>query len=175
MTWIWSNGSANPLAGHLAAMNLYSSAPTGLQPLLYVDDLCFGPYSPPCVITTQPTGSSVSFCQGTPATLTATPGDPQNYIAWLNPQGVIVDEGTSYVTDTLNTTTTFGAIDAQFISAEQTVGPLTNIAPQGFGNFSNGVYITIERTIYIDSMLVKSNDVLTMAVNMWVHGKTQIL
>lgn len=80
------------------------------------------------------------------------------------------DEVTS-TSDTLRvnalTTTSIQVSEVTVGSLKGNVGPLTGIAATGFGNFSNGQFISVLDTLRIDSMSVRANGVVTANVQVF--------
>ncbi len=72
--------------------------------------------------------------------------------------------------------TTVSVIEAAYGGLTGNVGPLTSIAASGFGNFSNGQWITVMDTIRIDSMTVRANGEVTAAVRISLDdsGNTEL-
>jgi len=165
-TWIWSDGQGGVYES-LGGIDFFSTAPGALTSLMYVDEFCFGDYVPACLVTTQPTGSDVDGCEGQATTLTATAGDTSNFVVWLDNSGQVLATGSNYTIDSLIATTTANAVDATELGAADHVGPLPSIATDGFGNFTNGTFITVYNTVRVDSMLIKSDGAVDMGVNFW--------
>jgi PKD repeat protein len=165
-TWTWSDGQGGVYES-LGGIDFYSFAPGALTSLMYVDEFCFGDYVPACLVTTQPTGSDVDGCEGQATTLTATAGDTSNFVVWLDNSGQVLATGSNYTIDSLTATTTANAVDATELGASDHVGPLPSIATDGFGNFTNGTFITVYNTVRVDSMLIKSDGAVDMGVNFW--------
>jgi len=164
--WVWSDGQSG-VYGNFSAVNLYSFAPGALTPLMYVDDFCFGDYVPVCNIATAPAGVDVDGCDGQPVTLSATPGDTNTYVVWLDALNTIAGSGDNFTIDSLIANTTLQTIDASPSAPAEHVGPLPSIAANGFGNFTNGIYATAITAFRLDSILLKSNDALDVRVNVW--------
>ena len=165
-TWQWSDGQGG-VYDNLGAMNVYSAAPGTLTPLIYIDDMCFGRYAPPCVVNTTPTTSDVTVCENQPATLTATPGGASSFPVWSNAAGNIIGSGTPFVTDTLLADATFSVRDAELLGGQLKVGPTPDIATAGFGNFTNGLYITVNRAIRLDSITLRTDGDIDVGVNLF--------
>lgn len=127
-----------------------------------------------CSVTTTPsaTTNDTTDCDGGPTTLTAT-SSTSNDIVWLN-NGVAVNTGSVYNTDSVSFTTAFDA--AEFVTTNPvSVGPLTNIATSGYGNFSNGQWITVDDTVHIDSMTVNHNNDVVAQVVIWDASITNVI
>jgi len=165
-TWQWSDGQGG-VYENLAALNVYSTAPGTLTPLIYIDDMCYGRYAPPCVVNTVPTTSDITSCEGQPATLTATPGGSSSFPVWSNAAGNIIGSGTPFNTDTLFADETFSVRDGELLGGQLKVGPTPDIATAGFGNFTNGLYITVNRAIRLDSITLRSDGAIDVGVNLY--------
>lgn len=92
-----------------------------------------------------PTGTGGTFCQNTTGTLTANGSGTLN---WFNTNigGTALGTGPTFITPTLNTTSTF-YVESQITSASQFVGPVDNNYGTG-GFFTNTNY----HTIYFDCL-----------------------
>ncbi|WP_417609664.1 T9SS type A sorting domain-containing protein [Owenweeksia hongkongensis] len=66
-----------------------------------------------------------------------------------------------------NSDTTLSLIEAAPTSVTGHVGPLSSIATAGYGNFSNGQWISILDTVRIDSMTVNANGVVEANLRIW--------
>ena len=111
---------------------------------------------PACGVTGIPTNvtGDTTACGGGGATLTAT-APAGNEIAWYV-GGQIVGSRSPFI-DTISLTTNYEARNVSRDGAAIHVGPLPSIAAAGFGNFTNGQYITVLDTLIIDSTTVRSN------------------
>lgn len=128
-----------------------------------------------CSISSMPSGTTndTTDCDGGSVTLTAT-SSTSNGLAWMV-NGVVRETGDTYVTDSISFTTAFDVAEYVTTSPNLHVGPLTDIATAGYGNFSNGQYITVYDTIHIDSMTVNhTNDVVAFA-QVWDASITNVL
>ncbi len=134
----------------------------------YVTDSCSGTISTVagpftfctkvvCNVSTTPTVMNDSACAGDTATLSATAGDPNGRPVWFNAAGEPVISGDTAVVSGL--TQNFNLDVADFVSgnAQQHIGPEPTISTAGFGNFINGLYISVEDTLSIDSATLRSN------------------
>ncbi|HBF19472.1 MAG: hypothetical protein CMI36_16700 [Owenweeksia sp.] len=97
------------------------------------------------------------------AGLTGFTASPGNYVAHFNGANQVDLSGDVLAFQTFrDTTVTLNEVVPAGNSGH--VGPLTSISVNGFGNFTNGQWITVMDTIRIDSMTVRSNGVLTAQV-----------
>lgn len=140
----------------------------------YVQDSCtaatgwIGPITvctqAPCVASGIPTNvmGDTTGCQGGSVALTATPTGNQR-IVWST-GGQFVATGSPYNTDSLTFTTTFEARNFSTSGGSIHLGPLPSIASAGFGNFTNGQFITVLDTIVLDSTTVRANGAVTAQV-----------
>jgi hypothetical protein len=164
--WIWSAGLPG-VYGNLGAFNVFSAAPPGLAATIYIDDFCTGAVNAPCVVSTTPTTSDVTVCEGTPATLTATPGSGTAFPIWTNSNGDIIGTGTPFVTDTLFADETFSVRDGELVGPQFQVGPTPDIAATGFGNFTNGIYVNVMNDLRLDSITLRSDGPMVVGVNLY--------
>ncbi|MGB0977792.1 MAG: T9SS type A sorting domain-containing protein [Croceimicrobium sp.] len=128
-----------------------------------------------CSVSTMPSGTTndTTDCDGSSVTVMAT-SSTSNDLAWMI-NGVVRETGDTYVTDSISFTTAFDVAEYVTTSPSLSVGPLTNIATAGYGNFSNGQYLTVVDTIHIDSMTVNhSGDVIAFA-QIWDAAITNVL
>ncbi len=128
-----------------------------------------------CSISSVPssTTNDTTDCDGGPTTLMAT-SSTSNDMAWIV-NGIVRETGDTYNTDSVSFTTAFDVAEYVTTSPALHVGPMTNIATAGFGNFSNGQYITVHDTIHIDSMTVRhQGDVIAFA-QLWDASITNVL
>jgi|GEM_PF-1205271 len=120
-----------------------------------------------CSVSSIPVSatSDTTDCDGGSVSLSAV-SSTGNDLVWLN-NGQAVSTGANFVSDSISFTTAFDV--AEFVTTTPVlhVGPLTNIAAAGFGNFSNGQWITVNDTIHIDSMVVRHNNDVVAQVVLW--------
>lgn len=111
---------------------------------------------PGCGVSGIPTNVSgdSTGCGGGGVTMTATPASG-NQVGWFV-NGQLVGSGSPYI-DTIGVTTTYEARNVSRDGSAYHLGPLPSIAASGFGNFTNGQYITVTDTLIIDSTTVRSN------------------
>ncbi len=132
----------------------------------YVLDSCSGGFTTwlgpitactqaPCLVTTVPTTQGDSVCGGGFVQLAAVAGGSNNKVAWTS--NGIIRAVSDTLSDTIGATTTYQAFDYSVTGVAQHVGPLPSIAALGFANFSNGQFITVLDTIYLDSTTVRAN------------------
>lgn len=128
-----------------------------------------------CSVSTVPssTTNDSTDCDGGSVTLTGT-SSTNNDLVWLA-NGLVRNTGSTYVTDSIPFTTTFDVAEFVTTNPVLTVGPQTNIAAAGFGNFTNGQWITVDDTIHIDSMTVRHSGDVTAFVQVWDAAITNII
>lgn len=128
-----------------------------------------------CSVSTMPstTVNDTTDCDGGSVSLMAT-SSTNNDLAWLV-DGLVRETGDTYVTDSISFTTPFDV--AEYVSTSPTLhlGPLTNIATAGYGNFSNGQWITVYDTVHIDSMTVNHTDDVVAFAQIWDSTYTNVL
>lgn len=163
--WQFSFGSTN-FGDQFNAVNFYSTAPTGHTPLVYFDNFCITPY---VTIAT----SCSPFTSIIPNDTICAPG-LTGFTAGLGSSVVYLDTTSGQITlagDTLriNTAadTTISLIEAIPTTNTGRLGPLTSIASAGFGNFSNGQWISILDTVRIDSMTVRADGFVEANLRIW--------
>lgn len=162
---------------------------TGLSPAtcydFYVLDSCgsgtnwVGPVSVCtqglCTVTGVPTNvmNDTTACGGGSVTLSAS-SSGANDLAWIS-NGEVISTGNTFVSDSLAFTTTFQVAEYTQAAPSQHVGPLPSIAAAGFGNFSNGQFITVTDTIFIDSTTVRANGYVNAQVWVTDPGFTRVI
>jgi hypothetical protein len=132
----------------------------------YVLDSCSGGFTSwlgpitactqaPCIVSTTPTGTNDSTgCGGGYVAVSAVSGNGGTP-AWVVNGNVVAISDT--LGDTIAATTTYEAYDFDATGVGIHVGPTPDIATAGFGNFTNGQFISVLDTIYIDSTTVRAN------------------
>ncbi len=120
-----------------------------------------------CSVSSVPVSatSDTTDCDGGSVSLSAV-SSTGNDLVWLN-NGQAVSTGANFVSDSISFTTAFDVAEYVTTTPVLHVGPLTNIAAAGFGNFSNGQWITVNDTIHIDSMVVNHNNDVVAQVVLW--------
>jgi hypothetical protein len=127
-----------------------------------------------CNVTTVPgsaTGDTLG-CFGGPADLSAV-SSTNNNLVW-HQGGIARQVGANYTTDSLTFTQDFDVSEFVTTAPNQIVGPSSSMAAAGFGNFTNGQYITVNDTIYIDSTTVRANGDVTAFVQVWDVARTAV-
>lgn len=116
--------------------------------------------------TALPATSCVPFTSNVPNDTICAPG-LTGFASNMGSSVVYLDTASGRITnagDTLristNADTTLSLIEATPTSITGHVGPFTSIATTGFGNFSNGQWISILDTVRIDSMTVQANGIV---------------
>jgi len=154
------------IVGSMAGMASVTGLMTNTCYDFYVLDSCgsatnwVGPVTactkPSCGVSGVPTNVSgdTTGCGGGGVTLTATPA-AGNQVGWFV-NGQLVASGSPYI-DTIGITTTYEARNISRDGSHYHLGPEPSIAASGFGNFTNGQYITVIDTLIIDSTTVRSN------------------
>lgn len=128
-----------------------------------------------CSVSTMPSGTTndTTDCDGGPVTVMAT-SSTSNDLAWMV-NGIVRETGDTYVSDSISFTTAFDVAEYVTTSPSLSIGPLTNIATTGYGNFSNGQWINVVDTVHIDSMTVNHNNDVVAYVQVWDAAITNIL
>ena len=128
-----------------------------------------------CSVSTMPSGTTndTTDCDGGSATVMAT-SSTSNDLAWMV-NGIVRETGDTYVSDSISFTTAFDVAEYVTTSPSLSIGPLTNIATAGYGNFSNGQWINVVDTVHIDSMTVNHNNDVVAYVQVWDAAITNIL
>ncbi len=123
----------------------------------------------PCTVTTTPTNvmGDTTACGGGLVNLTAT---TTGNVAWMT-GGEVVGTGSPFTPDSIFFTTNYTAYDYVASGPSVHVGPLPSIAATGFGNFSNGQWISVQDTITIDSTTVRANGYVNAQV--WILDPAQ--
>lgn len=107
-----------------------------------------------CDPNTVPGAGLVDTFICTPGTLSLS--GASNEIYWEDASGQIYHTGSPYMTDTISGDTALYARGYNPLYSF-TFGPSTDISTAGFGNFSNGEMITVNREVRIDTVTFKSN------------------
>ncbi len=110
-----------------------------------------------CNVSTSPASATDDTlgCFGGSADLSAVASTSNDLLWMLN--GEVREVGDEYATDSLTFTNVFDVAEYTSTAPRLTLGPSTNIAAAGFGNFTNGQYITVLDTVIIDSTTVRAN------------------
>ncbi len=164
--WQWSAGLGG-VYGSLGAFSAFSVTIDTLSALMYIDDFCYGAFNAPCVVTTMPTASGDTICEGTPATLTATTGSSTSFPVWTNQNGEVIGSGTPVTSDALYANTTFSVRDAELTGLQYHVGPTPDIASLGFANVPIGMFVTVMNDLRLDSVTLRSDGPMYVGVNLW--------
>ncbi len=91
-----------------------------------------------------------------------------DFPVWKDASGYIIFQDDSLVINGLDKDTSFTVQDAQIAGPQfEHVGPLTNIATAGFGNFSNGLMFTAISHFRLDSVTLKSSGARAGNINIW--------
>ncbi len=92
----------------------------------------------------------------------------EDLFVWINDKGYVYHQNDTLITDTIFTDTTFYAADVSLDGPQgRHVGPLTSIAAQGFGNFSNGMMFTVLKPLVLDSVTMKSDGARGGRIRIW--------
>jgi hypothetical protein len=128
-----------------------------------------------CSVNTTPTSATGDTlpCLGGPADLNAV-SSTSNDLLWLQ-NGIVREVGSGYITDSLTFTNVFNVAEFTATSPSTSVGPEPSIAAAGFGNFTNGQYITVDDTIIIDSTTVRANGDVTAFVQVWDIARNGVI
>ena len=111
---------------------------------------------PGCGVSGIPTNvmDDSTGCGGGGVTLTAQAPAGMT-LAWFT-GGQLVGSGSPFI-DTIGVTTMYDVHNVSRDGSAYHLGPQPSIAASGFGNFTNGQYITVMDTLVIDSTTVRSN------------------
>jgi hypothetical protein len=127
-----------------------------------------------CPVTDTAMTSNVASCGNSPVTLMATGVTQPNYeYVWMRGQDTaIVGTGDTYTTAPLTQSEDYyvGIFALDNTVPKQHVGPLSNIATSGYGNFSNGQWFHADDFFYLDSITVNSNGSVAFAVRISEAG-----
>jgi len=128
-----------------------------------------------CAVTSSPSSAvdDTLGCSGGPALLTAT-SSGSNDLLWLQ-NGEVREVGDTYSTDTLSFTNVFDVAEFTTTNPSLTIGPSPSIAASGFGNFTNGQYITVTDTVLLDSCVVRANGQVVAFVQVWDLAATRVI
>ncbi len=128
-----------------------------------------------CSVSSMPSGTTndTTDCDGGPVNLMAT-SSTSNDLAWLV-NGIVRETGSAYTTDSISFTTPFDVAEYVTTSPNLSIGPMTNIATAGYGNFTNGQWINVVDTVYIDSMTVNHQNDVQAFVQVWDAAITNVL
>ncbi len=127
-----------------------------------------------CSVSSTPssTTNDTTDCDGGPTNLSGT-SSTSNGLVWLS-GGQAVNTGDTYLTDSVAFTTAYDV--SEFVTTNSVaIGPLTNIATSGYGNFTNGQWITVDDTVHIDSMTVNHTNDVTAFVQVWDAAITAVI
>jgi len=165
MTWQWSGGNSGSVFKQLAACNMYSTAPAGLDALTYYDDVCVGDFAPNCVINTAPTAGNINVDCNDFGTFSATPGTAGNFVIWADSLGNFIGTGASLQVGPLTNDLMVNAIEATTLGGQQHIGMPEGITTNGAYNlFTSGMYFTVYKSLRWDSVTVDADAGLDMQV-----------
>ena len=121
--------------------------------------------TPSCPVTDTLAIAAQTSCGPAPVTFTATPSNPANTVVWMNTDSATVGNGTSFTTPVITANTDYyAAVYADNNQANAVhVGPPTTLTG-GFGNFTNGMWFSVQKPMTIDSISVISNGLVNFQV-----------
>jgi len=127
-----------------------------------------------CPIADIVTVGDETSCGPNPVTFSASYTSQFGNLAWMNSDSAVVQTGGSnYTTGPVTATTDYMAqVYVADGSAAQHIGPLTNIATSGYGNFTNGQWFTVLDDFVLDSITVNSNGSTEFRVQISEPGAT---
>ncbi|MFN3529998.1 MAG: T9SS type A sorting domain-containing protein [Bacteroidia bacterium] len=128
----------------------------------------------PCPVTTSPITTDGVVCGTGTTQLTAVAGDPDAFVIWRDTSGAIRGTGGAFTTDVHNAPFTYTAQDAKRSTVVPfSPGPPTSINTGGFGNFSNGMYITVNDDMVWDSVTLRVNGAVNGTIRVWNANPTE--
>lgn len=140
---------------------------------IYVLDSCISPTNwvgpvtactkPACGVSGNPSSvvNDTTVCSSGQVVLSASSGLGMQVAWFLN--GQLHGSGSPF-TDSISATTTYEVRNVSRDGSNYNLGPDPNVAGGGFGNFTNGQYITVLDTLIIDSTTVRSNGAVVAQV-----------
>ncbi len=129
------------------------------------DSTIFGTFYAQCSVPSCPISDSVivadeTSCGPNPVTFMASGiTNPNAEYVWMRSDSAIVGYGANYTTTPITATSDYfvGIFAIDDSKAKQHVGPKSNIATSGYGNFSNGLWFHADDYFFLDSITVNSN------------------
>ena len=127
--------------------------------------------TPSCPVTDTLAIAAQTSCGPAPVTFTTTPSNPANTVVWMNTDSATVGNGTSFTTPVITANTNYyAAVYADNNQANAVhVGPPTTLTG-GFGNFTNGMWFSVQKPMTIDSISVISNGLVNFQVRISQGG-----
>lgn len=124
-------------------------------------------FNNPCPITTLPTTTGATSCGTSPAVLTGTAGDMNAYVIWVDSNVMVRGDGGSFAAPIQAADQNFNAHDVRLSTPGVSAGPPTSITTGGFGNFSNGMYITALDFMRWDSTTLRVSGNVFGTIRVW--------
>ena len=121
--------------------------------------------TPSCPVTDTLSIAAQTSCGPSPVTFTASPALSTNTVVWMNGASAAVGNGTSFTTPAITANTDFYATvfaDDNQASAIH-FGPPSTLTG-GFGNFTNGLWFSVQKAMTLDSITVVSNGLVNFQV-----------
>ena len=121
--------------------------------------------TPSCPVTDTLSIAAQTSCGPSPVTFTASPAISTNTVVWMNGASAAVGNGTSFTTPAITANTDFYATvfaDDNQASAIH-FGPPSTLTG-GFGNFTNGLWFSVQKAMTLDSITVVSNGLVNFQV-----------
>ena len=127
--------------------------------------------TPSCPVTDTLSIASQTSCGPSSVTFTASPATATNTVVWLNSDSVAVGNGNSYTTGAITANTDYYA--TVFADDNQanaiSFGPSSTLTG-GFGNFTNGMWFSVQKPMSLDSISVVSNGLVNFQVRISTAG-----
>lgn len=125
-----------------------------------------------CSTLVTPVTSNDTICGPGFATVSATGSN----LLWYNPSDSVLVGGNTF-TDSIGVNTTYNVVSAFSAGPAITLGPkvTTNSNAYPTANFTNGQYITVSKTVRIDSATFAVNGALNFVTVIWDAQRTTVL
>ena len=118
-----------------------------------------------CPVNDTLTIAPQTSCGPASVMFTATPTSSSNTVVWLNSDSAAVGNGTSFTTPVITANTDFYAA---VYADNNLAGPVSFGPPStltgGFGNFTNGLWFSVQKAMTLDSITVVSNGLVNFQV-----------
>ena len=136
----------------------------------------FGQFSSPCLTPSCPVTDTLSIpaqssCGAAGVTFTASAANPNNTVLWLDANSAVIAMGNSFTTPPVTAAVNYGAtVYADDNSAGPVhFGPPTTLTG-GFGNYTNGMWFSVQKPMTLDSISVISNGLVNFQVRISEGG-----
>ncbi len=125
-----------------------------------------------CSTLVTPVTTNDTICGPGFATVSATGSN----LLWYNPSDSVLVGGNTF-TDSVGVNTTYNVVSAFSAGPAITLGPKVTTASNVYptGNFTNGQYITVSKTVRIDSATFAVNGPLNFVTVIWDAQRTTVL